>query len=268
VFTSSAKHYLAWINFQQRATSNGFSLFTIHFSPFSMNSHPHDMKNNIKRSDLLTDIVIGMSDGLTVPFALTAGLSAAIDSNATIAIAGSAAVLAGSVAMGMGGYQAAKSEAVDQRAELKREYGEIGKGPDPEKKEIKTFFANIGLSEEMQDKAAEEISNDKKQWADFITKYDLDPGRPDPEKATRSALNIGLSYALGGLVPVIPYAFVVPPSEGLKISALITLACLFIFGFLKSKIRHLNPWLGAIRVMLIGALAAGAAFGAAKLFEL
>lgn len=233
-----------------------------------MNSHSHDKENHLKRSDLLTDIVIGMSDGLTVPFALTAGLSAAIDSNSIIAIAGSIAVVAGSVAMGLGGYQAGKSEIADLRAELKREYGEIGKGPDPEKKEMKIFFANIGLSEEMQEKAAEEISNDKKQWVDFITKYDLSLGRPDPKKATRSALNIGLSYALGGLVPVIPYVFAGTPSEGLKISALITLLCLFIFGFFKSKITDLNPWLGATRVTLIGALAAGAAFGVAKLFEL
>lgn len=233
-----------------------------------MNAHSHDRENHLKRSDLLTDIVIGLSDGLTVPFALTAGLSAAIDSNSIIAIAGSAAVVAGSVAMGLGGYQAGKSEIADQKAELKREYGAIGKGPDPEKKEMKIFFANIGLSEEMQEKAAEEISNDKKQWVDFITKYDLSLNRPDPKKATRSALNIGLSYALGGLVPVIPYVFVDTPSEGLKISALITLLCLFIFGFFKSKITYLNPWLGAIRVTLIGALAAGAAFGVAKLFEL
>ncbi|MGZ8510957.1 MAG: VIT1/CCC1 transporter family protein [Chitinophagaceae bacterium] len=233
-----------------------------------MNAHSHDKKNHLKRNDLLTDIVIGMGDGLTVPFALAAGLSAAIDSNATIAITGLAAVLAGSVAMGLGGYQAGKSGIADQRAELKREYGEIGKSPDPGKKEMKVFFANIGLSEEMQEKAAEEISNDKKQWADFIEKYDLSLDRHDSKNAARSALNIGLSYALGGLVPVIPYVFVDTPSKGLKISALITLLCLFIFGFLKSKITNLNPWLVATRVTLIGALAAGAAFAVARLFEL
>ncbi|MGZ5218928.1 MAG: VIT1/CCC1 transporter family protein [Chitinophagaceae bacterium] len=233
-----------------------------------MNAHSHDKKNHLKRNDLLTDIVIGMGDGLTVPFALAAGLSAAIDSNATVAITGLAAVLAGSVAMGLGGYQAGKSGIAGQRAELKREYGEIGKGPDPGKKEMRVFFANIGLSEEMQEKAAEEISNDKKQWADFIEKYDLSVDRHDSKNAARSALNIGLSYALGGLVPVIPYVFVDTPSKGLQISALITLLCLFIFGFLKSKITNLNPWLVATRVTLIGALAAGAAFAVARLFEL
>ena len=119
----------------------------------------------------------------------------------------------------------------------------------------------------MQEKAAEEISRDKKQWVDFMMKHELGLDKPDPGRATKSALNIGLSYATGGLVPLSPYFFVDTPAEGLKISAALTLLFLFIFGFFKSKITGINPWLGALRVTLIGALAAGAAFGVAKLFD-
>ena len=232
-----------------------------------MDTHLHHQESHLKSSDFLTDVVIGMSDGLTVPFALAAGLSGAVDSNSIIVIAGIAEGAAGSIAMGLGGYLAGKTELDHYRSELKREYEEVETVPDIEKQEVKTFFANIGLSEEMQEKAAEEISRDKKQWVDFMMKHELGLDKPDPGRATKSALNIGLSYATGGLVPLSPYFFVDTPAEGLKISAALTLLFLFIFGFFKSKITGINPWLGALRVTLIGALAAGAAFGVAKLFD-
>jgi len=227
---------------------------------------PHEEKH-LRSSDLLTDIVIGMSDGLTVPFALAAGLSGAVASNSIIVIAGIAEIAAGSIAMGLGGYLAGKTEIDHYKSELKREYDEVESVPDKEKEEVKTFFANIGLSKEMQQQAAEEISKDKKQWVDFMMKYELGLDKPDPKRAAKSALNIGLSYAFGGLVPLSPYFFLSTPVEALKISALLTLLCLFIFGFFKSRITGVNPWWGAIRITLIGALAASAAFGAAKLFE-
>lgn len=211
-------------------------------------------ENHLKSSDFLTDVVIGMSDGLTVPFALAAGLSGAIDSNSIIIVTGVTAVAAGSGAMAFGGYLAGKKE--------------IEISPGIEKKDVKTFFANIGLSEEIQEKATEEIAKDKKQWVDFMMKHELRLDKPDPKRAAKSALNIGLSYVAGGLVPLSPYFFTDTPFEGLKISAVLTLLCLFIFGFFKTKIKGLNPWLGAIRVTLTGALAASAAFGVAKLFEL
>lgn len=225
-------------------------------------------ENHLKSSDFLADVVIGMSDGLTVPFALAAGLSGAVDSNSIIVIAGVTAVAAGSGAMAFGGYLAGKKEIDHYPPELRRQYEEVETSPGIEKKEVKTFFANIGLSEEIQEKAAEEIAKDKKQWVDFMMKHELDDDKPGPKRAAKSALNIGLSYVAGGLVPLSPYFFVDTPFEGLKVSAVLTLLCLFIFGFFKNKIAGLNPWLGAIRVTLIGALAAGAAFGVAKLFEL
>jgi vacuolar iron transporter family protein len=227
----------------------------------------HHEEKHLRSSDLLTDIVIGMSDGLTVPFALAAGLSGAVVSNSIIVIAGIAEIAAGSIAMGLGGYLAGKTEMDHYQSELKREYEEVETVPDKEKEEVKTFFANIGLSKEMQEKAAEEISNDKKQWVDFMMKYELGLDKPDPKRATKSALNIGLSYAVGGLVPLSPYFFTAIPVDALKLSAILTLLCLFVFGFFKSRITGVNPWWGAIRITMIGALAASAAFGVAKLFE-
>lgn len=238
-----------------------------------MDTHLHYNRNNqhreehMKSSEALRDIVIGMSDGLTVPFALAAGLSGAVDTTSVIVIAGIAEVAAGSIAMGLGGYLAGKTEQDHYRSEEKRELYEVENLREREIEETKEFFAKIGLSKELQDKATEEITRDKKQWVDFMMKYELGLEKPDPGRATKSALNIGLSYVVGGLVPLSPYFFVDSPLEGLKISAIVTLICLFIFGFFKSRLTGINPWRGALRVMLIGAIAAGAAFGVAKLFE-
>ena len=227
----------------------------------------HDHKEeHLKSSDLLRDVVIGMSDGLTVPFALAAGLSGAVDSTHIIVIAGIAEVAAGSIAMGLGGYLAGKTEQDHYTSELKREYYEVDNLRHREMEETKEFFKNIGLSEELQDQATEEIAKDKKQWVEFMMKYELGLDKPDPKRATKSALNIGISYIVGGLVPLSPYFFVDSPKEGLGISVVLTLLCLFIFGWFKSKITGVQPWWGATRVMLIGAAAAGAAFGVAKLF--
>ena len=224
-------------------------------------------EEHLKSSDTLKDIVIGMSDGLTVPFALAAGLSGAVSSTNIIVIAGIAEIAAGSIAMGLGGYLAGKTEQDHYNSEVKREFYEVDNLRHKEIEETKEFFASIGLSEELQDKATEEIARDKKQWVDFMMKYELGLDKPDPKRATKSAMNIGLSYIVGGLVPLSPYFFVELPVNGLKISVGVTLLCLFVFGYFKSRITGVNALEGALRVMLIGALAAGAAFGVAKLFE-
>lgn len=227
---------------------------------------PH-VEEHMKSSEALRDIVIGMSDGLTVPFALAAGLSGAVDSTSIIVIAGIAEVAAGSIAMGLGGYLAGKTEQDHYNSEEKREYYEVEHLRHREIEETREFFANIGLSKELQEKATEEIARDKKQWVDFMMKYELGLEKPDPRRATKSALNIGLSYIVGGLVPLSPYFFLSSTTDALKISVIVTLVCLFIFGYFKSKLTGINAWWGAVRVMMIGALAAGAAFGVARLFE-
>jgi vacuolar iron transporter family protein len=224
-------------------------------------------EEHLTSSAWLTDIVIGMSDGLTVPFALAAGLSGAVSSTGIIVIAGIAEIAAGSIAMGLGGYLAGKTEIDHYNSELKREYEEVELVPEKEKEEVREFFGNLGLSEEVQQQAVEEIAKDKKKWVDFMMKYELGLDKPDPKRATKSALNIGLSYAVGGLIPLSPYFFTNIPLEALKYSAITTLICLFIFGYFKSRMTGVHPLKGAIKVMLIGAVAASAAFGVAKIFE-
>src|SRR5690349_11793196 len=134
-------------------------------------SHHHE--EHLKSSDLLRDVVIGMSDGLTVPFALAAGLSGAVSSTHIIVIAGIAEIAAGSIAMGLGGYLAGKTEQDHYNSELKREYYEVDHLREREIEETKEFFANIGLSEDLQDKAAEEVAKDKDKWVEFMMKYEL-----------------------------------------------------------------------------------------------
>jgi VIT1/CCC1 family predicted Fe2+/Mn2+ transporter len=228
---------------------------------------------HLKSSDVLKDIVIGMSDGLTVPFALAAGMVGAVsntgltDPTRLIIIAGMAEIAAGSIAMGLGGYLAGKTEEDYYKSELKREYEEVETVPDVEKQEVKDFFKELGFSESLQTQAMEEITKDKHRWVKFMMQYELNLEAPDPKRAHRSAFNIGLSYIVGGLIPLSPYFFADNALHGLELSAIITLICLFIFGYFKSKLTGVNPWAGALKVMLIGAMAASVAFGITKIIE-
>ncbi|MEO7311310.1 MAG: VIT1/CCC1 transporter family protein [Chitinophagaceae bacterium] len=233
-----------------------------------MDTHHHDHhEHHLDSPAILKDVVIGMSDGLTVPFALAAGLSGAIHDVRLIIIAGLAEIAAGSIAMGLGGYLAGKTEQDHYNSELQREYDEVDRVPEREKEEVKDFFAGLGLSEEVQQKAVDEMTKDKDRWVDFMMKYELGLEKPDPKRATKSAFNIGLSYIVGGMVPLIPYFFVARSIDGLKFSAVITLICLFVFGYFKSKMTGVKPIAGALKVMLIGAIAAGFAFMIARLIE-
>jgi len=228
--------------------------------------HQHEEKH-LKSSDLITDIVIGMSDGLTVPFALAAGLSGAVESTGIIVTAGLAEIAAGAIAMGLGGYLAGKTEVDHYNSELKREQEEVESVPEREKQEVRDVFAEMGLSTQAQDVIAEEMARDKEKWVDFMMKYELGLDKPDPRRARNSAFNIGLSYVAGGLIPLSPYFFTVHPLVGLKWSCAVTVVCLFLFGFFKAKVTGQNPWSGALRVALIGSVAAAAAFFIARLFD-
>ena len=230
--------------------------------------HHHDHTElHLESSDVLKDIVIGMSDGLTVPFALAAGLSGAVSNSHIIIIAGMAEIAAGSIAMGLGGYLAGKTEQDHYKSEVKREYDEVERVPEKEKEEVMDFFGTIGLSAEMQLAATNEIIKDKDTWVEFMMKYELGLEEPDPKRAARSARNIGLSYIAGGIIPLSPYFFITDSVEALEISVVATLLCLFIFGYFKSKITGVPPVGGALKVMGIGAAAAAAAFLLAKLFQ-
>lgn len=231
-----------------------------------MHDHLHK-EEHLESSDFLRDVVIGMSDGLTVPFALAAGLTGAVANSSIVVIAGIAEIVAGSIAMGLGGFLAGKTENDHYNSELRREYEEVEKVPEVEKKEVQDFFQNLGLSEDIQLKATEEIAKDKKQWVDFMMKFELGLDKPDPQRAKKSAFNIGLSYAVGGIIPLSPYFFIDNSRVALKFSVVATLICLFVFGYFKSKITGVPILSGAFKVMIIGALAAAAAFSVALLFK-
>ena len=230
-------------------------------------THLH-LEEHLQSSDLLTDIVIGMSDGLTVPFALAAGLSGAVQGNVSLIwIAGIAEIAAGSIAMGLGGYLAGKTEQDHYNSELKKEYWELTHKREVEIDEVRRVFIEWGLSAATAEEATMEIIKDDDRWVEFMMKHELGLQKPDPKRAKKSAFNIGTSYIVGGMVPLVPYFFVENAIDGLKVSAIITLICLYIFGFFKSKITGINPWLGGLKVMMIGAVAAGAAFTIAKLIQ-
>ena len=223
-------------------------------------------EKHLRDSAFITDIVIGMSDGLTVPFALAAGLSSAVSNNQIVITAGIAEIIAGSIAMGLGGYLAGRTEVEHYHSEYKREWEEVETVPEREKEEVREVFEEYGLSPESQHIIVEELAKDKKKWVDFMMRFELGLEEPNANRATTSALTIGVSYIIGGTIPLLPYFFTDTPSAGLKISAIITLLCLFVFGFFKSKATGQPLLSGALKVMFIGAAAAAAAFSVAKLF--
>jgi len=223
-------------------------------------------EKHFQQSDTVRDIVIGMADGLTVPFALAAGLSNVVSSNGIIITAGLAEIIAGSIAMGLGGYLAGKTEIEHYDSEVQREYREIKEFNDVERNECKDIFATYGLSTESQEKIVTELAKDEDKWVDFMMRFELGLEKPDINRARQSARNIGLAYIVGGIVPLSAYVFTDTPAAGLAISSVITIACLATFGYYKSKVLGQPPLQGAGRTTVIGVLAAAAAFGIARLF--
>jgi len=224
-------------------------------------------EGHLRQPGFLRDIVIGLSDGITVPFALTAGISGAVNNNHIIITAGIAEICAGAISMGLGGYLAGKTEEEHYYSELQREYNEIKKLPDIEKQEVKDVFARYGLSASIQDTIAEELAKDEKQWADFMMRYELGLEEPEKGRATNSARNIALSYIAGGAIPLLGYVFTANPENGLRDSSIITILCLLIFGYFKSKLTGQNPFTGALKTTGIGILAAASAFAIAYWFN-
>jgi vacuolar iron transporter family protein len=224
-------------------------------------------EEHLGSSEFITDIVIGMSDGLTVPFALAAGLSGAVQHNSIVITAGIAEIVAGSIAMGLGGYLAGKTEQEHYESELKREYEEVEEIPEEEKKEVKLVFAEYGMNEKTQNIIADELAMNKDKWVDFMMKYELGLEKPNVNRARNSAATIGISYIIGGLIPLSGYFFTETPYQGLVISAILTVICLFLFGYFKSKVTGQPLLWGAIKVTLIGITAAAAAFMVAKAFN-
>ena len=216
-------------------------------------------KNRKGKRGLPADIVIGMSDGLIIPFALAAGLCGAHISSGAMIITCLAAIIAGALAMGFGAYTSWKKEF--QAFREKEEPGDVesGAATKDEWKKERTFYSNIGLPREMQERAIAEMVEENKKWSAFINKYGLVPEKKDPLGAFKAGRNIGISYAAGGLMPLLPFFFLSHRSIALLWSAAITMVFLFVLGFLKGLSTPVNPWLSAFRLTIMGALAGWAA---------
>jgi VIT1/CCC1 family predicted Fe2+/Mn2+ transporter len=221
-------------------------------------------EKHFQSSEKVRDFVIGMSDGLTVPFALAAGLSGVVDSNALVITAGLAEIAAGSIAMGLGGYLAGRTEIEHYNSEERREYEEVEHKHEVEIQETKEIFAEYGLSDELQETIAREMAKDPKKWVDFMMRFELGLDRPDKNRAHQSAFIIGISYVIGGIIPLAAYFFTDTTEQGLIYSCGITILCLVIFGLVKSKLTGQPLFKGALRVTLVGTAAAAAAFTIAK----
>ncbi|GEM83019.1 VIT1/CCC1 transporter family protein [Meiothermus hypogaeus] len=216
-------------------------------------------------SETIRDVVIGMSDGLTVPFALAAGLSGAVDNSFVVLIAGIAEVAAGSIAMGLGGFLAARSESDHYKAELEREWREVRELPERETEEVRAVFRRYGLEGEPLEQATRAVTAKPQAWVDFMMKEELGLEKPNPKRALSSALTIGGAYIVGGAIPLVPYALRLPMSSALLWSVAVTLAALAVFGAVKARFTGISMFKGAWQTALVGGLAAGVAFAIARL---
>ena len=227
---------------------------------------PH-IERHFTAGEVVRDVVIGMSDGLTVPFALAAGLSGAVDNSHIVVVAGLAEIAAGSIAMGLGGYMAARSDAEHYASERDREWREVQEIPDEEALEVQKVFSDYGLSPEESVPVIEALTRKPKQWVDFMMRFELGLEEPDPKRAVQSAGTIAASYIAGGIIPLSPYMLMHSARSALVWSVLVTLAALGIFGYIKGRFTGSRPVRSASQTVVIGGLAAGAAFLLAKLIS-
>lgn len=227
---------------------------------------PH-VERHFTAGDVVRDVVIGMSDGLTVPFALAAGLSGAIDNSHIVVVAGLAEIAAGSIAMGLGGYLAAKSDAEHYASERQREVREVQEIPDEEALEVQNVFADYGLSREESAPVVQALTRKPKQWVDFMMRFELGLEEPDPKRAVQSAATIAVSYIAGGIIPLSPYMALHSARSALLWSVLVTLIALGVFGYIKGRFTGAKAVRSASQTVVIGGLAAGAAFLLAKLIS-
>jgi len=227
---------------------------------------PHT-ERHFTSSEIVRDIVIGMSDGLTVPFALAAGLTGAIAQTGIIVTAGLAEIAAGSIAMGLGGYLAAKSDAEHYAKEREREKREVAEIPHEEMREVAEVFQAYGLTEDETWPIVQALKRQPQNWIDFMMRFELGLEKPEPKRALISALTIAGAYIAGGFIPLAPYLFARDASSALLFSVVATLLALLIFGFVKGHFTGTRPVRSALQTALIGSVAAGAAFLIARLIS-
>ena len=231
-----------------------------------MPSTPH-VESHFEASATVRDVVIGMSDGLTVPFALAAGLSGTVASTAIVVVAGLAEIAAGSIAMGLGGYLAARTDRDHYESERAREFRETLELPEKETEEVADVFRGYGMTEDEIGPVVRAISSDRKRWVDFMMRFELGFEEPDPQRARNSAATIAASYIAGGMVPLAPYSLMRSLDRALLISVVVTLLALFLFGFVKGRLTGISPWRGGLQTVVIGGLASAAAYTLARLIK-
>jgi len=224
---------------------------------------PH-IEQHFTGTERVRDIVIGMSDGLTVPFALAAGISGAVSSSHIVVVAGLAEIAAGSIAMGLGGYLAARSDAEHYDSERKREESEIVDRTDDEIKETRDIFTSYGLTEDETVPLVASLQKRPTSWVDFMMRFELGLETPDPKRALTSAATIAGAYIAGGFIPLAPYMFFKTAPEAFWYSVLFTLIALGIFGYVKGRFTGARPVRSSLQTVVIGGLAAGAAYLIAK----
>ncbi len=230
-----------------------------------MPTAPH-VERHFSGGQIVRDVVIGMSDGLTVPFALAAGLSGAVAASRIVVTAGLAEVAAGSIAMGLGGFLAARSDAEHYAAELSRERREVAESPELEVAEVEHFFARYGLASSQVAAVIDAFRRAPSAWVEFMMRFELGLERPDPAQALRTAATIGLAYVAGGLVPLVPYFFLSSTASALLPSVALTAVALLVFGAVKGRYTTGRMMRSALQTLVVGGLAAAAAFGLARLF--
>lgn len=216
-------------------------------------------------SEFVRDAVIGLADGLTVPFALAAGLAATVGSGQVIVVAGLAEIAAGSIAMGLGGYLAARGDEEHYHAERKREEDEIREVPTEEEWEVEELMQRYGATREESRPFIDALRRNPRAWTDFMMRFELGLEEPSPKRAVRSAFTISSAYVIGGLVPLLPYMLVKSVGVGLLVSIATTIVALAVFGAVKSRVTGVPVLRGLAKTVLIGTVAAAAAFLIARL---
>lgn len=230
-------------------------------------SHHHHHEHHFQSTETVRDVVIGMSDGLTVPFALAAGLSGAIHATHLIVLAGLAEIAAGSIAMGLGGYLAAQGDAEHYASERRREEREVVERVRDEEEEIYEIFDAYGVRRLEALPVLEALKRNPPAWVDFMMRFELGLEEPVKGRAHRSALTIALSYVVGGVIPLLPYILLQDGVQALKVSVVTTLLALIVFGAIRGRLTGTGALRSSLRTVSIGGIAAAAAFGLARLFS-
>ena len=239
-------------------------VYTAGMSQLPASAH---IESHFASSKLVRDVVIGMSDGLTVPFALAAGLSGVVASTRLVVLAGLAEIAAGSIAMGLGGYLASRGDSEHYANERQREEREIVERTKDEEEEIYDIFEEYGVSRKESDPVLQALKRNPTAWVDFMMRFELGLEEPERHRATQSAITIAVSYIVGGLIPLLPYILLHVSLRALLASVVITLAALSIFGAVKGRITGAGAWRSGLQTVLIGGIAAGAAYTLARLFN-